>query len=131
QALRQRVELCVGAGNPVGAALRMREGTGRARCIGEVRRQRLGSSAGGGAERIERIEPPALREQRLLLGGARIELVDLLDLEREQVAVALQCSNPGPERFELAAERTGLAVAGRVTRTQREVLGAAEGIEEI
>ena len=51
--------------------------------------ERLGAGPGRGAERVQAAEPLALGERALLVLGARIELLDLADLEREQVEVAV------------------------------------------
>ena len=86
-ALGERVQLGVGAGHAVGQPLGLRQqGRGAGPVVG---RDRLAARGRRGAQAVDLPQPPALGLQTgLLLGGGR-QLLDLLDLEREQAEVAV------------------------------------------
>src|SRR3954471_10169736 len=97
QSFDQRVELGVGArhgvGQPLGFPDRRRDPAG----LASFGCDRLGARSRSRAQPVDLAQPTALDRKRLGLLDGRGEGVDLVELEREQVAIASARPRPGPQ----------------------------------
>ena len=99
--------------------------------VGAVRGDRLRAAARGRQQAVHLPQPLALGAERrpFLLG--RVERLDLLDLEGEQVEVAVARAGPLAQLVELALELLDAGVRGRQPAAQRELLATAEAVEQV
>src|SRR5204862_4856245 len=86
---------------------------------------------GGRAQRIDPAQPLALRKQVALLVLGRPERLDLLDLEAEQVEVAVAVARLLAQGLELAAQLAHARVDRRKLIPRGELVPAAEAVEEL
>ena len=99
--------------------------------VARRRGDRLRPAARGGQQPVHLSQPLPLAVQRraLLLGG--FERLDLLDLEREQVEVAIARAGALAQLLELVLELPDARVAGRQAVAQRQLLATAEPVEQV
>ena len=130
EALRQDIELRIGSRHSLREVLGPRQQRGHPRLVA-ARRNRLRPGARGGEQAVQLAQARSLRLERALLLLARVELLDLLDLERQQVEVTVARAGAlaqlGQRRLQLAHPRVGCAHAG----AQLELVGPAETVEQV
>jgi hypothetical protein len=69
--------------------------------------------------------------QALALGGVGRGVIDLRELEREEVELALARAGRHPQLVDRAVELAHAGDPARALRPPRDVLGAAEAVEEV
>ena len=128
--LGQGIELRVGARHGLGEALGPREQRGHPRLVA-ARRDRLRPGARGGEQAVELAQPRALRHERRLLLLARVELLDLLDLERQQVEVTVARAGALAQLGQRALQLAHPGVRGAQCGAQLELLAPAEAVQQV
>ena len=128
--LRQGIELRVGARHGLGEVLGPREQRGHPRLVA-AGRNRLRPGARGGEEAVELAQARALRHQRPLLLLAWVELLDLLDLERQQVEVTVASSGALAQLGQRPLQLSHPGVGGAQLRAQLELLAPAEAVQQV
>ena len=96
-----------------------------------VGRKRLGGAAGRCTQSVEVPQAPAVGAQLRVLVLARRKRVDLLDLEREQVEVAIARPGELAQRRDFTLEREHARVARGELRARDGGLGAGEAVEQL
>ena len=130
EALRDRVELGIDAGDGPRERLCLRKILGDP-ALARLRRDRLGAAGG---RRHQAVKPPqalALREKGglLVLGGANC--LDLVDLEGQQIEVAVAGPRLLAQLLEPPLQLAGAPVRRAEGRPPVELLGAAEAVEQV
>ena len=126
QLVEGRVHAGDGAGQPLGL------GQERAHAgLAALGRDRLGAPAGGGHERVEAPQPLALGQQVGLLALARPDRLDLLELEAQQVELAVAGALALLQLFERAAQLLHPPVRGGEPVAQLAMGGAPEAVEQL
>ncbi len=134
-ALGQRVELGVGAGDPLQTGGRLgaqRGGAGRVVSVGALpTRERLGRLARGGEQRVELAQALALGAQPLGLPLPRRGLFDLGELVLEQVELPLTRVLQLAQLLRPLAQLPHLPVGGGAGGAAGGLLGAAVAVEDL
>ena len=109
-ALGERVQLGVGPGHAAGQPLGLRQqGSGAGPVVG---RDRLASRGRRRAQAVDLPQPPALGLQTGLLLGRGRQLLDLLDLEREQAEIAVAAAGAVAQALQVALRLLHARVGG-------------------
>ena len=120
EASYQLVEIGIGSCDRVGHALGLRQQHRHARCLGVIRSDGLAAGPGDGTQAVDLAQPLALRGQRLLLFLGGRERLDLLQLEPQQVEIAVAGAGRVAEGVKLAGARLararGRRPSGRAAR---------------
>ena len=99
--------------------------------LGVLRCDRLARRSRGRTQAVDLAQALALRRQRALLVLVGTEGLDLLDLERQQVQVAVTRARAVVQLGELALRGADVRVGLGHPAAQRHVLLAAEAIEQL
>ena len=125
------VELGIRAGDRGREPLRLRERRSGARTLAGLRRDRLRPRSGCRPQTVELAQPAALAAQPLLVVGRRTERLDLVELEREQVAIAIARPRSLAQSVELAPQRPDASMSPSVALPELKVSRATERVEHL
>jgi hypothetical protein len=143
ETLRQRAELGIGSRDRLREALGVGEqrrdagsasdaAPGRAEALAvAARRNRLRARSRRLQQPVQLAQPRALGRERVLLLGGRPERLDLLDLEGEQVQVAVAGACALAQLGQVPIEGAHARVGGGERRAQVQVLAPAEAVEQV
>ena len=95
------------------------------------RRDRLRAASGGGQQSVEAADPLTLGQKLPLLRVAGIQRLDLVDLEAEEIEVAVARARQLAQLAELSLELARPRVRAGQLLAPRQVLGPAEGVEQV
>ena len=113
-----------------GQALGLGDHVGRAP-LATRRRERLGPAAGRRQQAVHLAQPVALGQERGLLVLAWPELLDLVDLEGEQIEIAVARGRSLAQVGQPALDLAHLRVRERQLVAPRQVVAPAEGVEQL